>query len=115
MIVAEGFPEDWRCQVNVIRTGGRDTNGDPQAGRVIPIDNCLISTSSSTKDDQASDVVTTKLSLFRDPDPEFEFHSTDKIVIPTGTMGAGTYLVDGRPRVTPLGVEVPLKGAGPDG
>ncbi|TDU27098.1 hypothetical protein [Arthrobacter sp. JUb115] len=115
MIVLDGFPDDWRCKVVVTRAGGLDDNGDPQPGQVLSVENCLISTSSSTKDDQASDVVTTKLSLFRDPDPEFEFQSTDKIVVPDNAMGAGTYFVDGRPRVTPLGVEVPLKGAESNG
>lgn len=115
MGIVDAFPADWRCQVEVHRTGGLDEYGDPRPATVILVDQCLVAAGTATRNDRASAVVTSELALFRDPDPSFRFLASDQIVVPAGAMNAGSYMVDGRPLESPLGVEVPLKGAGPNG
>ncbi|MGP5381636.1 hypothetical protein ACTXL8_05550 [Glutamicibacter arilaitensis] len=114
MGIVSRFPKSWKITVEVHRSGGSDDNGDPKPVQVISLKECLIGPRSSTEKDSASDAATSELSLFRDPDPSFRFKSTDRIVVPAGAFNAGSYLVSGRPREFPIGVEVPLEGVGPD-
>ncbi|WP_417372714.1 hypothetical protein [Glutamicibacter protophormiae] len=112
MGIVEAFPEDWRVDVIVIRRGGRDSKGGVKPAQQIPVPDCIIAPKGSDESGRASDVATTDAVLYRDPDPDFMFQSTDQIRIPEGSLMAGLWDVAGRPAQTPLGVEVALKEGG---
>jgi len=104
MGIVKRFPKSWRVDVVVLRSGGRDANGDPRPEVSMPVKDCLIGPRTTRETGKSSDTVETALSLYRDPDPDFAFQSTDRIRTPSGEE----YQVEGKPIVTPLGVEVPL-------
>lgn len=99
------FPAQWRTTVEVLRSGGRDRLGTPQPETPITVPGCLIGQRSTTEPDRDISHTQTRLSLYRDPDPTFTFHPTDRIRTPNGTI----YEVDGNIGFWPLGVEVPLQ------
>lgn len=110
--IVSRFPASWRTNITVLRGGGRDSNGNPRPVVEIPLAGCLIGPRSTGESGIQSDVTSSEMSLYRDPDPVFKFLSTDRILVPDGALNAGEWVVDGRPKEFPLGIEVPLK-AGP--
>lgn len=107
-IVAK-YPAAWRTEVIVIRGGGRDDRGNPRPVEEIPLADCLIGPRSTADAGGTSDLTSSDMSLYRDPDPAFKFQPTDRIRVPAGAANAGDWSVDGRPKEFPLGVEVPVK------
>ena len=49
------------------------------------------------------------MSIYRDPDPSFQFQPADQIIVPVGALNAGTWSIDGRSKEFPLGTETPVK------
>lgn len=109
MSIVQGFPDEWRTDVTVIRSGGRDSHGDPLPAQEIHLEDCLVGQWAGGVSGNASNVTSTDITLFRDPDPGFRFQSTDQIRIPEGARMAGLWNVVGRPVETPLGDEVRIK------
>lgn len=109
MSIVQSFPEDWRTEVTVIRTGGHDSYGDPLPAQEIQVTDCLIGQWAGGATGNASNVTEADVTLFRDPDPQFQFHSTDQIRIPDNARMAGLWSIVGHPIETPLGTEVKIK------
>lgn len=103
------FPADWRTNVVVLRGGGKDNKGNPLPTEEIPLTNCLIGPRNTNESNDFSMVASTEMALYRDPDPDFQFYSTDRIRVAEGSRMAGEWAVDGRPLEYPLGVHVPLR------
>jgi len=102
------LPGWWKCDVVVLRGGGRDPRGNPLPTEEIPLADCLIGPRATSEGEQFM-VTSTDMALYRDPDPEFSFRSSDRIRIPEGQRMAGEWAVDGRPLEYPLGVHVPIR------
>lgn len=109
MGIVARFPRSWRTSVTVVRGGGRDHMGNPVPASEVVLADCVVGPRSSGEPMVQGDVVSSELSVYRDPDPAFRFLSTDKIIVPEGALNAGTYEVDGRPHEFPLGVEVRIR------
>ena len=109
MGIVKRFPKSWRVDVIVLRNGGRDPKGNPRPDEEIPLKDCLIGPRLMNDPVDHSDVSASELYLYRDPDPEFRFRTTDRIRVPSGARMAGDWSVDGRPKEWPLGVEVGLE------
>lgn len=110
MSIVRSFPADWLTDVTVIRSGGSDRRGNPLPAEEIHLTDCLIGPRSTSEQD-GSMVTSTDMALYRDPDPDFSFRSTDRIRVPEGARMAGEWAVDGRPLEYPLGVHVPIRSA----
>ena len=108
MSIVRMFPEDWLTDVVVLRGGGRDPRGNPLPVEEIPVSDCLIGPRATSEGEQFM-VTSTDMALYRDPDPEFSFRSSDRIRVPEGQRMAGEWAVDGRPLEYPLGVHVPIR------
>ena len=106
--IVGAFPASWRTDVVVLRGGGRDPRGNPLPVEEIPLADCLIGPRSTTEGERFM-VTSTDMALYRDPDPEFSFRSSDRIRVPEGARMAGEWAVDGRPLEYPLGVHVPIR------
>jgi len=102
------FPKAWRVDVIVLRGGGRDAKGNPMPPEEIQLVDCLVGPRMSVDPRTASDVPDSDVYLYRNPDPDFRFQSTDRIRIPAGKRMAGDWAVNGRPAEWPIGVEVGL-------
>lgn len=103
------IPGDWYVTVTVTRGGGRDPKtGDPVQGSRFELPGCLVGSGTSSDPVDRSDMVGGKAVLTR-RDHSFEFRSTDRVTVPSGSWMAGTYMVDGKPAHTPLGWTVLLK------
>ena len=109
MSIVRMFPADWLTDVIVLRGGGTDRRGNPLPVVEIEVNNCLIGPRNTAESDNFTMVVSTEMALYRDPDPEFRFHSTDRIRVPDGQRMAEEWAVDGRPLEYPLGVHVPIR------
>lgn len=103
------FPDDWRTDVIVLRGGGTDRRGNPLPIEEIHVSDCMIGPRNTAEVEGFSLVSSTEMALYRDPDPDFRFHGTDRIRIPDGAAMAGEWAVDGRPLEYPLGVKVPIR------
>lgn len=106
--IVRAFPADWLTDVVVLRGGGRDAKGNPLPSEEIPVTDCLIGPRNTSEED-GSMVVSSEMALYRDPDPNFRFHSNDRIRVPDDARMAGMWAVDGRPMEYPLGVHVPIR------
>ncbi|WP_054820434.1 hypothetical protein [Arthrobacter sp. JCM 19049] len=91
--------------VVVLRGGGRDEMNRPKPVTEIPVKDCLIAPRATAEPLDWSDLTSDDHVLYRDPDRNFSFQSTDQIRTPDGVL----WSVTGSPKVWPLGVEVPLK------
>lgn len=107
--IVNSFPADWRTDVVVLRSGGRDAKGNPLPVEEIPVKDCLIGPRNTSESNDFSMVASTEMAIYRDPDPVFSFHATDRIRVPEGQRMAGVWAVDGRPLEYPLGVHVPIR------
>lgn len=107
--IVRSFPADWLTDVVVLRGGGRDAKGNPLPSEEITVRNCLIGPRNTSESGDFSMVVSSEMALYRDPDPEFRFRSTDRIRVPEDARMAGDWAVDGRPMEYPLGVHVPIR------
>lgn len=108
MGIVKSFPKSWRVDVVVLRSGGRDAKGNPLPTSEIPVKDCILGPRATTDPVDRADMVDGKCVLYRDPDPDFTFLSTDRVRVPTGARMAGDWSVDGLPGEWPLGVEVGL-------
>lgn len=104
------LPKSWKVPATVVRSGGRDRWGYLQPEQEFPRPAVLIGKGATVEDNGASSLVETTLSLY-DPDPDFEYLHTDRIVIAEGYRNAGTWAVNGKPFQWPYGSEVPLERA----
>lgn len=103
--IVSRFPAFWRVDVTVIRGGGRDDRGDPLPVVELPVAGCLVGPRSTSEPVDRADLVDASAVLYRDPQPSFVFLSTDRVRTPDGVE----WMVDGDPKVWPMGVEVPLR------
>ncbi|SEI44761.1 hypothetical protein SAMN04487917_101343 [Arthrobacter sp. yr096] len=108
MGIVSMFPKAWRTDVIVLRSGGRDAKGNPKPTSEIPVADCMIGPRMSVDPRSLSDVPDSDIYLYRDPDPDFTFQSTDRIRVPAGKRMAGDWAINGRPAEWPIGVEVGL-------
>ena len=104
MGIVSSFPASWRTSVTVLRGGGRDDRGDPLPVTELPVADCLVGPRATSEPIDRADLVSADAVLYRDPDPEFSFLSTDRIRTPDGVE----WSIEGAPKVWPQGVEVPL-------
>lgn len=107
--IVSRFPKHWRTDVVVRRSGGTDPKGYPLPAVEIEVKDCLIGTRSTSEPVPGSSLTSSDLSIFRDPDPSFQFQPSDQVIVPDGAMNAGVWSVDGRQLDTPLGSETPVK------
>lgn len=111
MGIVSRYPKSWRVDVIVLRSGGRDAKGNPLSPEEITVTDCIVGARATSDPVDRADMVDGKAVLYRDPDPDFTFLSTDRVRVPAGARMAGDWSVDGRPGEWPLGVEVGLVGA----
>jgi len=107
--IVSRFPAEWRTDVVVLRGGGRDPKGNPLPVREIPLKDCLIGPRTTGEPTDGSNLTSSEMSIYRDPDPSFRFQPSDRIRVPEGALNAGEWSGDGRPQEFPLGVEFPIK------
>jgi hypothetical protein len=101
----DAFPDSWKVNIEVKRSGGTDKYGDPQPAIVFAVAGCLYDPATSAEPNR--DLTRDKGTLYAPVGAIFK--ASDQVVIPAGALNSGTYSVDGTPKETPLGVEVPLK------
>jgi len=109
MGIVARFPKSWRTDVTVLRVAGRDPKGNPLPASEIQVPDCLIGPRSTNEPVTGVSLSSSDMSIYRDPDPTFQFQAADRIVVPTGALNAGVWSVDGRPMEFPLGTETPVK------
>lgn len=107
--LVSGFPEEWRTDVTVLRSGGRDPKGNPLPPAEIVVLNCLIGPRSTGEPVPGANLTSTQMSIYRDPDPAFKFQPGDRIRVPEGALNSGEWSIDGRSKEFPLGTETPVK------
>lgn len=99
------FPRKWKCDVVVARGGGKDRFGNITPPQNIDVEGCLFVPRATVDPVDRSDLVTKTGVIYHST---FVFQSADRITIPAGKRGAGTWSVDGDVNEWPLGTEVPL-------
>ena len=102
--------EDWKTDVEVQRSGGRNAKGDPTPGGKHTEADVLIVPSESTEPiaDRAEDPSTSAVAYMR---VRADIQSVDRVTVPAGHWMAGTYEVVGDPGFYPLGTVVGLRRA----
>lgn len=109
MSLTAAFPLEWRCDLTVNRSGGRNEDGDPIPATTHVLADCLVGRRETTDPVDRSDL-TESTAVALGP-PRADVVSTDTIVVPEGHFMAGSYVVDGDPGFWPLGTEIPLRRA----
>lgn len=108
MSIVAAFPAEWRCDVTVHRSGGRNADGDPVPATDHPVVDCLVGPRSTNEPVDRTELTDTTAVLYHD-DPAVDITGTDTLTVPAGHFMAGTYAVEGDPSRWPLGTEVPLR------
>lgn len=103
----DDFPEEWLSDVSVVRSGGRDTKGNPRPDAVFPRMGIAIVPGGSAEAGERSNATENKAVLY-DGDPSFTYQSTDRIRVPAGDRMAGDWSIVGRPNEWPGFTEVVL-------
>lgn len=91
----------------MLRGGGKDPKGNPLPVVEIPVTEKCAYAPRATEDPVDRSEVTSATGVFY-CDPGFSFLPADRIRIPAGSRGAGTWMVDGRPKDWPYGWEIGL-------
>lgn len=107
--IVASFPKSWRTDVTVLRSGGRDPKGNPLPAVEIAVKDCLIGPRSTGEPVPGSNLSSSDMSIYRDPDPLFKFLPADRIRVPEGALNSGEWSIDGRSKEFPLGTETPVK------
>lgn len=107
MGLIQAFPKEWRCDVTVKRSGGKDANGDPTPTQDIPLEDVLVGPVDSSNPVDRSEFPDTSAVLCGGPG--IDIRSTDRVIVPVGHLMNGTYQVEGDPGFWPLGTQVNLK------
>ena len=94
------FPKSWRSDATVVRSGGRDSKGNPLPDTELPITDVLIAPRATNDPLDRSDVLTSENVVYHN---SFVFLPTDKLRIPAGNRMAGLWRVDGRTEEWPMG------------
>ena len=97
----------WTTTVTVIKTGGRDDDGDVLESTSYSQSDCLVALRSTNDPVDRSSVNTAEAILYAPVDADID--STDRIEVPEGSFLPGTWAVDGHVMHWPFGVEVPLR------
>ena len=102
--------DEWKTDVLVKRSGGRNAKGDPTPGSEHILADILIAPSESSEpiSDRAEDPSTSAVAYAA---VGADVKSTDRVVVPAGHLMAGTYEVIGDPAFYPLGTVVALRRA----
>lgn len=96
------FPPEWLTSITVIEAAGRDINGKPLPATSTPINGCLVAPGKTSEDDDFSDEAEVWVTIYI-PDQQITVHHTGKFAIPAPHPMCGTYQIEGRPAVWPLG------------
>lgn len=99
------LPASWKCDAVVTRGGGKDRFGNTLPTQNINVKGCLWVPRSTADPVDHSDLVSKTGVIYHS---DFIFRGADRITIPAGKRGAGTWSVDGDLNEWPLGTEVPL-------
>lgn len=110
------LPESWKCDVDVVRNGGRDSRGNPLPVQRFTVKRVLVGQSTTLDPVDNSDAPRSRTLLYAEPDAEvtqngakvegFRFESTDVIEVPATARMRGKWAVDGDPGEWPYGTEL---------
>lgn len=103
------LPASWKTDVVVVRSGGRDTRGNPLPAQEIPRKRVLVGQRGTN--DPVSDLsdATEDTAVMYDADTTFRYQPTDRIRVPDTSRMSGEWSVKGLPGEWPLGTEIQLE------